>query len=166
VKVARQHLKIANQRKDFLHRLSIQLVRRFDAIVVEDLAVSGLVKSKLGKSVSDTGWGELRFQLSYKARWAGKQLVVVGRFFPSTRLCPTCGTVNGELTLADRVWTCDCGMTHDRDLNAARNIRDQGLKLLLAGGSTDSLNASRGPVSPATCGHGSVTEEAPPQAAG
>ncbi|NTU79541.1 MAG: transposase [Chloroflexales bacterium] len=130
------------------------------------LNVKGLAKTKLSKSVYDAGWGQLRFQLTYKARWAGKHLVVVGRFFPSTRLCPVCGAVKRDLTLADRTWTCECGATHDRDLNAARNIRDQGLKLLLAGGSTDSLNASGESVSPATRGHGSVKEEAPPLAAG
>ncbi|NTU83836.1 MAG: transposase [Chloroflexales bacterium] len=130
------------------------------------LNVKGLSRTKIAKSVHDAGWAELRFQLTYKARWAGKHLVVVGRFFPSSRLCGACGAVNGDLTLSDRVWTCDCGATHDRDLNAARNIRDQGLKLLLAGGSTDSINASRELVSPATRGHGSMTEEAPALAPG
>jgi putative transposase len=138
--VARQHQKVVNQRRDFLHRLSCRLVRQFDAICVEDLAVSGLARTKLSKSVYDAGWSELRFQLTYKARWAGKHLVVVGRFFPSTRLCPVCGAVNGDLTLADRAWTCDCGVTHDRDLNAARTIRDQGLRLL-AVGATERRNA-------------------------
>ncbi|NTU79851.1 MAG: transposase [Chloroflexales bacterium] len=130
------------------------------------LAVSGLAKTKLGKSVFDAGWGELRFQLTYKAQWAGKHLVVVGRFFPSTRLCPACGAVNGDLTLADRTWTCNCGAIHDRDLNAACNIRDQGLRLLLAVGATESLNAPREPVRPATRGHSSTTGEAPPLGAG
>ena len=160
--VARQHWKVANQRRDFLHRLSARLVRQFDAIIIEDLAVSGLAKTKLGKSVYDAGWSELRFQLSYKARWAGKHLVVVGRFFPSTRLCSVCGAVNGNLTLADRAWTCDCGATHDRDLNAACNIRDQGLWLLLAVGATERQNASRELVRPATRRHGLMTGEAPP----
>ncbi|NTU84528.1 MAG: transposase [Chloroflexales bacterium] len=128
------------------------------------LNVKGLAKAKLSKSVHDAGWGELRFQLTYKARWAGKHLVMVGRFFPSSRLCGACGAVNSDLTLSDRVWTCDCGATHDRDLNAARNIRDQGLALLLAGGSTDSQNAPGELVSPATRGHGSVKGEAAPLA--
>ncbi len=163
--LARQHQKVANQRKDFLHRLSCNLVRRFDAVVIEDLAVSGLAKTKLSKSVYDAGWSDLRFQLTYKARWAGKQLVFVGRFFPSTRLCPVCGTVNPDLTLSDRVWTCDCGATHDRDLNAACTIRDQGLRLL-AVGATERLNAPREPVRPATRGRSSMTGEAPPLGAG
>jgi putative transposase len=162
---ARQHQKITNQRRDFLHRLSAHLVRQFDAIVIEDLAVSGLARTKLSKSVHDAGWGELRFQLTYKARWVGKHLVLIGRFFPSTRLCPVCGAVNNDLTLADRVWTCSCGTAHDRDLNAACNIRDQGLRLL-AVGATESLNAPREPVRPATRGRSSMTREAPPLVAG
>jgi putative transposase len=164
--VARQHLKVANRRKDLLHKLSARLVRAYDAIAVEDLAVSGLAKTKLSKSVLDAGWAQLRFQLTYKARWAGTQLVVIGRFFPSSRLCGACGAVNDALTLADRVWTCECGAVHDRDLNAARNLRDHALKLLLAGGTPDSQNALRELVSPVTHGHGSMTREAPPQAAG
>jgi putative transposase len=164
--VARQHLKVANQRRDFLHRLSIRLVRRFDAIAIEDLNVKGVGRTNLAKSVYDAGWAELRFQLTYKARWAGKHLVVVGRFFPSSRLCGACGAVNSNLTLSDRIWTCECGVTHDRDLNAACNIRDQGLRLLLAVGATERLNASREPVRPATSGRSSVKGEAPPLAAG
>lgn len=165
-KVARQHLEVANQRRDFLHRLSIRLVRQFDAIAIENLNVKALGRTNLSKSVHDAGWAELRFQLTYKARWAGKHVVVVGRFFPSTRLCPVCGTINPDLTLADRLWTCGCGVVHDRDLNAATNIRDQGLNLLLAGGSTDSINAPGELVSPATRGRGSVKGEATPLAAG
>lgn len=164
--VARQHLRIANQRKDHLHKLSHHLVQQYDAIAVEDLAVSGLAKTKLSKSVYDAGWGQLRFQLTYKARWAGKYLVTVGRFFPSSRLCGACGAINGGLTLADRIWTCGCGITHDRDLNAARNIRDHALRLLLADGTSDSQNALRELVSPVTHGHNSTTREAPPLAAG
>lgn len=125
--LARQHLRVANQRKDQLHRLSAALVREYDAVVLEDLNVSGLVKTKLGKSVQDVGWALLCEQLAYKARWQGKQLVKVGRFFPSSRLCGACGAINGELTLGQRVWRCSCGASHDRDLNAAQNIRHQGL---------------------------------------
>ncbi len=164
--VARQHLRVATQRKDHLHKLSTRLVRQFEAICVEDLNVKGLSRTKIAKSVHDAGWGQLRFLLTYKARWAGKHLAVVGRFFPSSRLCGACGAVNDALTLADRVWTCGCGVVHDRDLNAAHNIRDQGLRLLLAGGATDSLNAPRELVSPATRGRGSVKGEAPALAPG
>lgn len=164
--LARQHLKVANQRKDLHHKLSSALVRQYDAIAVEDLNVKALGRTNLSKSVHDAGWAQLRFQLSYKARWAGKHLVAVGRFFPSSRLCGACGAINNGLALAERVWRCGCGAVHDRDLNAARNIRDQGLRILLADGTSDSQNASRGLVSPATGGHGSTTGEAPPLGAG
>jgi putative transposase len=87
--------------------------------------------------VLDAAWGQFRFQLSYKARWKRKHLVVIGRFFPSSRLCGACGAINGELTLSDRSWTCACGAVHDRDLNAAHNIRHEGLRLLLAGGTSE-----------------------------
>lgn len=165
--VARQHQRVANQRKDHLHKLSAALVGEHDAVVIEDLNVKDLAKTKQGKSVHDAGWATLRFQLSYKARWQRKQLVTIGRFFPSSRLCPACGCINGELTLADREWTCGCGVVHDRDLTAARNIRAEGLSILLAAGTAESsINAPRELVSPATGGHGSTTGEAPPLAVG
>lgn len=136
--IARHHLKVANQRKDHLHKLSARLVGQYDAICVEALAVAALVKTKLGKSVLDAAWSQFRFQLSYKSCWNRKRLVVIGRFFPSSRLCGACGAINGELTRSDREWTCACGTVHDRDLNAARNIRHEGLRLLLAGGTSES----------------------------
>jgi putative transposase len=124
--------------EDHLHKLSARLVGQYEAICVEALAVAALAKTKLGKSVLDTGWGQLRFQLSYNACWKRKHLVAIGRFFPSSRLCGACGAINGELTLAGREWTCGCGAFHDRDLNAARNLRHEGLRLLLAGGTSES----------------------------
>lgn len=164
--LARQHLRVANQRKDHLHKLSAAFVREHDAVVIEDLNVKGLSKTKMGKSVHDAGGATLRFQLTYKARWQRKRVVTIGRFFPSTRLCPACGRVNGELTLAEREWTCGCGVVHDRDLTAARNIRDEGLKLLLAAGTAESENALRELVSPATGRRGLMTGEAPALAPG
>lgn len=166
IKVARQHQRVANKRHDFLHKLTSSLVLQHDAICIEDLAVSGLGKTNLSKGVYDAGWGLLRFFLTYKACWQRKHLSVIGRFYPSSRLCPNCGVISRTLSLADRIWICDCGATHDRDLNAARNIRDQGLRLLLAVGTTDTENASRAPVSPTTGRHGATTEEALPLAAG
>lgn len=130
MQVARQHLRVSNQRRDFLHKFSSSLTHKFDAICIEDLAVAGVAKTKLAKSVYDAGWGQLRFLLTYKARWQLKHLVVVGRFYPSSRLCRACGAVNKTLTLADRTWTCACGRTYDRDRNAAANIRHEGLRLL------------------------------------
>jgi len=165
--VARPHQRGANQRKNHLHKLSASLVREHDAVVLEDLNVKGLSKTKMGKSVLDAGWALLRFQVTYKARWQRKQLVVIGRCFPSSRLCPSCGRINRALTLAEREWTWGCGVRHDRDLNAARNMRSEGLKLLLAVGTTASaINAPRELVSPVTDGHGSTTGEAPPLAVG
>ncbi len=141
-KVARQHQRVASRRRDHLHKLTTALVRQCDAICIEDLAVSGLGKTNLGKSVYDAAWGMLRSMLAYKTRWQGKRLAVIGRFYPSSRLCRACGTVNADLTLADRVWTCACGAAHDRDVNAAENIRHEGLRLLLAEGYPESQNAS------------------------
>jgi putative transposase len=132
VKVARQHRRVANQRAAHLHTLSSRLVREHDGVVIEDLNVKGLGKTNLAKSVHDAGWSMLRFQLTYKARWQRKHLVVIGRFFPSSRLCAACGCINSDLRLADREWMCSCGVWHDRDWGAARNIRDEGLRLLLA----------------------------------
>ncbi len=142
VKVARQHRRVANQRSDFIHKLSSRLVRDYDGGVIEDLNVKGLGKTNLAKSVHDAGWSMLRFQVAYKACWQRKHLAVIGRFFPSSRLCAACGCITSDLTLAEREWTCSCGVTHDRDLNAARNIRDEGLRLLLAEGCPESINAS------------------------
>lgn len=153
-------------RNDSLHKLSHTLTRDYNTVCIENLNVSGLVKTKLGKSVHDAAWSTLRAQLTYKALWRGKRLIVVGRFFPSSRLCPACGTINPDLTLNDRVWTCGCGATHDRDLNAARNIRAEGLRLLLADGTSDSQNASGAPVRLAAGEHGAMKEKAPAQAPG
>lgn len=162
--VAKQHLRVANTRKDFLHRISHVLTKQYNTVCIEDLSVSGLAKTKLGKSVLDAGWSLLREQLEYKSLWRGKRLLVIGRFFPSSRLCPSCGTINQDLTLSDRVWTCACGAVHDRDLNAACNIRAEGLRLLLADGSSDSQNASGAPVRLAAGKHGATKEEAAPLA--
>jgi putative transposase len=132
-KVARQHQKVAHQRKDFLHKLTTGVVNQNDAICIEDLSLKGLAKTKLSKSVRDAGLGQMRFMLTYKTAWRRKHLAIIDRFYPSSRLCDVCGARNNALTLADRVWVCACGATHDRDLTAARNIRQEGLRLLAAG---------------------------------
>jgi putative transposase len=143
VKLARQHRKVANQRQHVLHQLSAHLVRAYDTVAIEDLNVKGIARTKRAKSVHDAGWATLRFQLTYKTHWQRKHLVAVGRFFPSSRRCSTCGAINDALTLSDREWTCVCGTSHDRDLNAAINIRDEGIRLLLAEGYPESIiNAS------------------------
>lgn len=139
-KVARTHQRISNRRADFLHKLSTDLVRRHDGICIEDLSLKGLARTKLAKSFADASMGEFRRQLEYKALWGRKPVAVIGRFFPSSRLCRDCGAVNAALTLSDRTWECGCGSYHDRDLNAANNIRDDGLRIL-AVGHTERLNA-------------------------
>jgi putative transposase len=151
-KVARQHQKVANQRRDFLHKASTALIQRAEAVCIEDVAVRGLARTKLSKSVLDAGWASFRFMLTYKAVWHRRHLAVIGRFYPSSRLCGRCGAINADLALMDRTWVCRCGATHDRDLNAACNIQHEGLRLLLAGGFPESQNASGGAVRPATVG--------------
>ncbi|NUT18802.1 MAG: IS200/IS605 family element transposase accessory protein TnpB [Hamadaea sp.] len=123
-KVARVHSRISDRRRDYLHKLTTRLVRENQTIVIEDLSVSNMVKNRsLARAISDCGWGELRHQLEYKCSWYGRELVVVDRWFPSSKLCGACGTVHGKLPLHIRSWTCaDCGARHERDVNAAKNI--------------------------------------------
>ena len=122
-KVAKVHARIADRRRDFLHKLSTRLVRENQTVVIEDLTVRNLVKNgKLTRAVSDASWTELRSMLEYKCAWYGRELVVIDRWFPSSKLCGTCGTVAAKMPLNVREWTCGCGAVHDRDVNAARNI--------------------------------------------
>ncbi|WP_317440894.1 RNA-guided endonuclease TnpB family protein [Streptomyces collinus] len=128
VRVARIHAGIADRRRDFLHKLSTRLVRENQTVVIEDLTVRNLLKNhSLARAISDASWTELRSMLEYKCAWYGRELVVIDRFFPSSKLCGNCGTVRGKLPLNVREWTCDCGAVHDRDVNAARNTLAAGL---------------------------------------
>lgn len=122
-RLAQVHLEVAHRRADFLHKTTTMLARSKRAIAVETLNVTGMAANRrLARAISDLGFGEFFRQLEYKAQWYGSSVWAADRWFPSSRLCGGCGTINRELTLADRVWTCGCGLEHDRDVNAARNL--------------------------------------------
>lgn len=153
-KVARAHSKVRAARRDFLHKTSTELVRRYDRIGVEDLAVKNMVRNRsLAKAISDVGWGEFRSMLEYKAQRMGREVIATNRWYPSSKTCNVCGYLLATISLGTRHWTCPgCGTRHDRDINAAKNI-DTAAGLAVA--------ASGGPVRPvqATAGRGPVKEE-------
>lgn len=127
-RVFKIHQKIRNLRNDFLHKLSTKLINENQVIYLEDLNVKGMVKNKkLSKSISDVSWSEFVNMLKYKAEWYNREIIQIDRFFPSSKICHSCGHKNDMLTLKDREWTCDrCGMHLDRDLNSALNILYEG----------------------------------------
>jgi putative transposase len=135
LKVARVHRQISDSRKDFLHKLTTQLVRENQAIVVEDLAIKNMVKNhKLASSISDASWGELVRQLDYKCRWYGRDLIKIDRWFPSSKRCGNCGHIVDKMPLNIREWECpSCGANHDRDINASKNILAAGLAVSVCG---------------------------------
>lgn len=127
--VARLHEKIRNQREDYLHKISTSIIKKYDTIVLEDLNIQGMMKNhKLALSIGEMGWNKFNSMLEYKSEWYGKNIIRIGRFEPSSKCCSVCGTINKELTLKDRVWVCTCGISHDRDINAAINIKKFGLR--------------------------------------
>ena len=139
-KLAILHEKVANQRKDFLHKTSSELIKNHESIAIEDLAVSNMVKNhNLAQAISDVSWSTFVTMLEYKAEWYGKNILKIGRFEPSSKLHANCGYINKDLTLSDRKWTCPkCGEEVMRDLNAAINIKLFALKNILSG--TDRKN--------------------------
>ena len=131
--LAKCYEKVRNQRKDYLHKLSRKIADGHDAAAVEDIDMKGMSRClKFGKSVMDDSYGAFRNMLGYKLKDQGKELVVVGRFFPSSRMCSRCGHVKEELRLDERIYRCGCGNCMDRDVNAAVNIREEGRRILMS----------------------------------
>jgi len=128
IKIARVHEKTANLRKDYIHKVTRQLINenQVNTYCIETLDVLEMMKKnpELAGSIADAGWSEFYRQLAYKAKWAGKHVIRIGKYEVSSKTCSSCGNVNGSLALKDRVWKCDCGVEHDRDVNAAINIRN------------------------------------------
>jgi putative transposase len=141
VKVARAHARVADTRRDWQHKLSTAIIRDNQAVYVEDLCVVGLGRTRLARSVHDAGWASFTAMVEYKAARYGRSFARVNRFFPSTRMCSRCGRLNEKMALNVRSWDCPCGSTHDRDVNAARNV--------LAAGQADNSNDRGAQVRPA-----------------
>ena len=131
IRVARLQEHISNQRTDWIHKLSTRLANEYDYICVEDINMQNMAQSlKLGKSTNDNGFGMFRTILAYKLADRGKKLIKIDKWFPSSKMCRFCGNINHELTLSDRVWTCECGQVLNRDENAAINIMNVGLSMV------------------------------------
>jgi putative transposase len=155
-RVAKIHAQIADKRSDFLHKLSRKLVDENQVICLETLAVKNMQQNRsLARSIGDTGWSALVRQVEYKAEWTGRTVVKIDRWFPSTKRCSACGHVGGKKPLDVREWTCkECGTCHDRDVNAAKNIRTVGLT-----GAANAANDSGGHSK--TRGHFEVASHGP-----
>ena len=139
IKVAKIHEKITNSRMDLIHKTTLNLVNQFDTIYLEDLNVKGMMKNhKLAKAIGDVSWGKFIDVLTYKAEWNDKEIIHIDRFFPSSKTCSKCGWINNSLTLKDRTWECkECNEIHDRDVNAAINIINEGCRKNISVGTSD-----------------------------
>ncbi|MGW2612553.1 RNA-guided endonuclease InsQ/TnpB family protein [Streptomyces mirabilis] len=144
-KVARIHARIADRRRDSLHQITTRLVRENQTLVIEDLSVRNMVKNrKLARVISDAAWREFRSMLEYKAQWYGRDVIAVYRWFPSSKLCSACGTLQDKMPLNVRTWTCGCGATHDRDVNAAKNLLAAGRAVAACGAGVRPQRSSPG----------------------
>jgi putative transposase len=144
IAVARVYEKITNSRNDMQHKVSSKLVKDYDLIAIEDLNVKGMVKNhKLAKAISDVAWSSFVSKLKYKAQWYGKEVIVVDRFYPSSKTCSCCDNVKDSLSLEERQWTCSkCNTTHDRDVNASKNILRRALAIQSTG-TVDNRNGAK-----------------------
>ncbi|WP_406497368.1 transposase [Streptomyces sp. NBC_00846] len=155
-KVAEIHARIADRRRDLLHKLTTRLVRENQTLVIEDLTVRNMVKNHtLARAISDASWSEFRSMLEYKAAWYGREVIAVDRWFPSSKLCSACGTLAEKMPLNVRTWTCGCGTTHDRDVNAAKNLLAAGLAVTVCGAGVRPQRSSPG--------RQSATKQKPPR---
>ena len=145
LKFAKIHEKITNIRKDYLHKVSSEIIKTQDVICVEDLAVKNMMKNhKLAQAFSDVSLGSFYSMLEYKAKWNDKSYIKIDRFFPSSKTCSHCGWINQDLNLSVREWFCpSCGTNHNRDLNASKNILKQGLKILSCGSGVESQDKQK-----------------------
>ncbi|MGX1914651.1 RNA-guided endonuclease InsQ/TnpB family protein [Streptomyces phaeochromogenes] len=144
-KVAKIHARIADRRRDNLHKITTRLVRENQTLVIEDQTVRNMVKNrKLARAISDAAWSEFRSMLEYKARWYGREVVAVDRWFPSSKLCSTCGSLRDRMPLNVRTWTCDCGIVHDRDVNTAKNLLAAGRAVTVCGAGVRPQRSSPG----------------------
>ncbi|SNQ47939.1 transposase (fragment) [Frankia canadensis] len=167
MKVARIHGRIRDRRRDHLRMLSTRIIRENQTVVIEDLAVRVMVRNHaLARAISDAGWRDLRFMLEYKGAWYGRTVVAVSGWYPGTRSCLACGALVASLSLHTREWTCRCGVVHDRDVNAAKNILAAGLAVAACGDGVGPPRSQHGEASVGEAGKPAREEGNPRRQAG